>query len=130
MAYKQPIETSVFRNEKMTGLAQYLFTWIMIHARNTPESMFISHGGKTYQVDLNRGQCILKIAMISNQWKSDGIKIGRTKINTTLKILKEVLRQNEADLNIEGKPYGHIITVINYDNLVSPDDAICTGQVV
>jgi hypothetical protein len=107
--YKKPTPTDVININRLDFLSRALFREILAMCRNEPElDVFIS-GNKQFSVNLERGQTILKVGKIAKE-----LGISPDKINNRLKIINEIY----TEIDIQGMPYGSIVTLKDYDSLI------------
>ena len=107
--WKQPIPVSVHKNENVDMLSRMLFFEILTLCQNQPFHKVFYHGNKRIDITLSRGQCLFNIAKYERE-----LKIPRSRIEKCLKVLNEW----QIEMQIERKPFGAIITVLNYDKIV------------
>ena len=77
-------------------------------ARTVPEKEVFWHGNKMFSVDLDHGQMILRINDIAKE-----LRVSSDMIKKRLKIINEIY----TELEFEGRPFGTIVTVKDYDAL-------------
>jgi hypothetical protein len=110
MHWKQPITTECLKMDTATRL---IFMEIMIRARNEdmtyPE--FIRHGNKNISYQLKRGQSLFLSSNLKN------VGFTRTTIERSLKLLSD--KNSAINIAINRQPFGFIISINNYDELVS-----------
>lgn len=107
--YKKPIPTDINSISQLDFLSRALLREMLSMCRNEPGTEVFIHGNKQFSIDLNRGQMILKIKKIANE-----LGISSTKIRERLNIINKIY----TDVIIEGRPFGSIITLKDYDSLI------------
>ena len=130
MYWKQPITTEVLQLDPVTEI---IITRILLRARNEDMKYpaYFVHGNQNVQYQLKRGQAIFIM--------QDLIAVGipRRKIEESIKILEgqnctftlEGLEATQAQnctftCTFTRKPFGFIVSVLNYDSLTKFDDFV------
>jgi len=108
--WKQPIPTDIRANENVDILSRLLFFDILNGCQNKDYHKIYYHGNKRIDLDLKRGQYLF---VVSRYEKSLGI--SRRKIEKSL----EIISKWYSELLIETKPFGLIVSVLNYDGLTN-----------
>lgn len=111
--FKKPIPTDIISIPQLDFLSRALIREIISMARNVPETEVFWHGNKMFSVDLDHGQMILRINNIA-----ECLGISSDMIKKRLKIINEIY----TELEFEGKPFGTIVTVKDYDSLIKMVD--------
>lgn len=106
--WKQPIPTDIIN--RLDFISRHVFLEILLMVRNEPCTVTVQQKDKNYTVCLERGQCIFKIKTVANN-----LKISRKKVKSVLKMINE----GYTELTTKGTPIGTIITLTQYDSLVS-----------
>lgn len=113
MSWKQPIPTDIQYDDRFTALDRAIFREVLTLCQRQDTVVQFRQAGKSYAVDLKRGQCIFKVAEFAAQ-----LNHTRQKIRGSLSILSKWY----SEMDIKGMPYGCIITVKNYDELTKMDN--------
>lgn len=115
MYWKQPITTEVLELDPVTEI---IITRILLRARNEDMKYpaYFIHGNQNVQYILKRGQSIFKISELVE------IGISRRRIEASLKLLSEP--NCTFTCTFTRKPFGLIVTILNYDSLTKFDDFV------
>lgn len=107
--WKQPTPTDIRYNENINEITRAVFYefWSMVRREDGIVSFW--HGNKFFTIELKRGQCIFKYT----SW-AKGMELDNRKVRKSL----EILSKWYTELQIEARPFGLIITVKDYENLV------------
>jgi hypothetical protein len=108
--WKQPVPTDIRENKEIDTLSRLLFYEVITSCRNTDGIERIFHGNKVIYKDMKRGQCLLKIGEIA-----EDLKLPRKRIEKSL----EIVSKSYNEMQLEPLPFGTIITVKNYDDVVN-----------
>ena len=106
--FKKPIPTDIINIPQLDFLSRALIREILSMCRNEPDIEVFWHGNKRFSVPLIRGQMILRNNNIAKE-----IKVSSDFVKKRLKILNEIY----SEMEFEGKPFGTIVTVKDYDLL-------------
>ncbi|MDD4135847.1 MAG: hypothetical protein PHN66_02125 [Candidatus Shapirobacteria bacterium] len=107
--YKKPIPTDIIGIPQLDFLSRALIREIISMCRNEPNVEVFWHGNKQFSVNLERGQMILRIKNITKE-----LHLSSNLIKKRLKMITEIY----TEMKFEGKPFGTIVTVKDYDSLV------------
>lgn len=111
--FKKPIPTDMINISQLDFLSRALTREIISMARTVPEKEVFWHGNKMFSIDLDRGQMILRINNIA-----ESLGISSDMVKKRLKTINEIY----TEMEFEGKPFGTIVTVKDYDSLVKMVD--------
>lgn len=106
--FKKPIPTDMVNIQQLDFLSRSLIREILSMCRNDLSTEVFWHGNKRFSVPLDRGQMILRINDIAK-----GFRISSDMIKKRLRIINEIY----TEMNFEGRPFGTIVTVKDYDLL-------------
>lgn len=109
MSWKQPIDTNIFSIEGCTAFERSVWFEIIMRAANEPRVERFYHGNKNIAVELNRGQMIFRVSQFALEQGVD-----RKRVRNAIEFLQKWY--NEMD--IETRPFGLLITIDSYDELV------------
>jgi len=111
-SWKQPTPTDIQYDNRFTALGRAIFREILALCQNSDTVINFIQGNKHYSVELKRGQCIFKVSKFAKE-----LKIDRKLVSRNLENLSKWYSQ----MDIQGMPYGCIVTVSSYDSIVSMD---------
>ena len=115
MSWKQPIDTNIFKNENLDCIDHSVWFQIIGRCRNEDGLVRFTHAGRSYEVELKRGQCIFKVDKFAKCFGIDWKKVRRS-----VKILSKWYSEMES----KAMPFGLIVTVKDYDNLVKMENGM------
>ena len=110
MTWKQPVPIDIRKNENIDSISRLIFYEILTLARSEDYVCDFVHGNKYFSIPLKKGQCIFRVAEFVR-----GTPLGRKKVSNSLSKISKWY----TELDIVGKPFGFIITIKNYDELIS-----------
>jgi len=113
--WRQPTPTDLNNDENLTFLERSLFREILSLCQNKKKLLRFVHANRDYSIELNRGQCVLKVSKIAKE-----LKIGRKKVRRSI----EILQKWYNGMDIKAMPFGLIITVKGYDDIVKMDNGM------
>jgi hypothetical protein len=108
MNWKQPIPTDILDNGGYNFLDRAVYCEILLRCRNTDTVISFWHGNKYFSENIKRGQMIFRISQAAKE-----IGIPSERIRKSI----EKLKKQQIKIEIKRKPYGLIITVIDYDKI-------------
>ena len=111
--WKQPVDTDIINNEAFDTFDCSVWYHIIMQCRNEAGALppFFS-GNKKFEIELERGQMVFRI----RQFARDHI-VDRKKVRKSIDKLSKWYHK----MDHETKPYGLIITVLNYDEIIKMD---------
>lgn len=107
--WKQPVPTDINYDNNFNFLDRAIFREILCYCQNERYVSSFIHAKRNYEVELQQGQCILKVSKIANVLAIDPKRIRKS---------IEKLSKWYSELESRAMPYGLIITVKNYDKLI------------
>lgn len=110
--WKQPTPTDINFVRNLTAVERSVFREILSLCQNDSYLCHFDHAGRHYSIELKRGQCIFKVANFA-----DDFGIHRKKIHRSLKNIEKWYTR----MDIRGMPYGTVVTLLNYDEIVKMD---------
>ncbi len=110
--WKQPTPTDINNNENLTFLDRAIFREILSLCFNKDRLANFIHNNRWYSVELKKGQCILQVSKIAKD-----LKVDRKRVRKSIEILSKWYSQ----LDSQAMPYGLIVTVKDYDEIVRMD---------
>lgn len=110
--WRTPTPTDIRQCDSIDILSRMLFLEIINGCQNQDYLSHFIHNEKHFSVELKRGQCILKVQQIAKK-----LKMGRKKVRKSL----ETVSKWYTPMDIKRKPYGLIITLLEYDELIQMD---------
>jgi len=112
MSWKQPIDTSILEDSSLDALDRAVWCEIMLRCRNEDGEMPpFYHGNKKIKLFLKRGQMIFRVEQFARELKTKNAYCVRSSLRTWEKIKNEI--------KTETKPFGLIVTVLNYDSITN-----------
>src|SRR3990167_4435013 len=112
--WKQPINTYILSRQEFNAFDRAVWFEILMRCRNqNGELPPFYHGNKLINLYLRRGQMLFRVSQFSMEQGC-----GRRRVRKSIGRLQKWY--NEMD--IESKPFGLIISVKNYDEVVKMDN--------
>lgn len=108
--WRVPIPTDINNIQEFTALERAVFRELLSLCQNKDTILHFIHNSRHYQVELKRGQCIFRVSAFAKD-----LNLNRQKVRGSLSIISKWYSQ----LNIQGMPYGLVITVKDYDNIIN-----------
>jgi len=107
--WKQPTPTDIRSNESIDTLSRMLFLEILNGTQNKEYHKVYYHGNKRIDLTLKRGQYLFNVA----KYQRD-LGIPRKRITNSLATISKWY----IELQLEAHPFGTVITIKNYDEVV------------
>lgn len=108
--FRQPTPVDINYNPNLTELDIAIFRAILSRCGNCGRLEQFTHASRHYEIELNRGQCIFKVANFAFQ-----MKIGRKRCTKSI----ELVSKWYTPMHIKGMPFGLVITLLEYDELIN-----------
>lgn len=115
MNWKQPTPTDINNNGNLTAVERSVFREILSLCQNKDYLAHFIHAERHYSVELKRGQCIFKVARFANDFEIDWKRIRRS---------VEIISKWYTRLESRAMPFGLIITVKDYDDIVGMENGM------
>lgn len=109
MHWKQPIATDILAKNGFDSFDCSVWCHIILHCRNEETPVMFMHGNKRINTTLKRGQMIFRVSQFAREHMIDRKKVK----NSIGKLAKWY-----NEMHIEAKPYGLIISVVAYDDVI------------
>jgi len=107
MAWKQPIDTAILNDQALNAFDRSVLVEILLRCQNIDgEIPPFWHGNKRILLYLKRGQMVFRVTQFANELQVDPKRVRKS---------IERLRNRYIEMEIESKPFGLIISVLNYD---------------
>ena len=119
--WKQPTPTDINYKEELTAVERAIFREILSLCQNKDTLINFIQAKKQYSVELKRGQCIFKIQSFAKDFEIDRKRIRRG---------VDIVSKWYSQLDIKAMPYGLVITVINYDEIIKMDSQMDSQRTV
>jgi hypothetical protein len=107
--WRVPTPTDINNIQEFTALERAIFREILALCQSKDTLIHFIHNDRHYQVELKRGQCIFRVSAFAKD-----LNLNRQKVRGSLSIISKWYSQ----LDIQGMPYGLVITVKNYDEII------------
>lgn len=107
--WKQATPTDGQTNPNLREGDWMIFCYIWNFVRKEDGVVHFTQAGRHYSVKLKRGQCIFKVRTIADFFKVDWKFVRRS---------VDFLSKWYTPMEIQGKPYGLLLTFKDYDNLI------------
>lgn len=114
-SWKQPTPTDINGIEELTFLERAMFREILSLCQNKDTLLQFIHADRHYSVEMERGQCIVKVVKIAAE-----LKIDPKRVRKSIGIISKWYSRMES----RAMPYGLIVTVKDYDNLVKMESGM------
>lgn len=108
--WRVPTPTDINNIQEFTALERAIFREILALCQSKNTLIHFVHNDRHYRVELKRGQCIFRVSAFAKD-----LNLNRKKVRGSLGIISKWYSQ----LDIQGMPYGLIITVKNYDEIIN-----------
>lgn len=112
MGWKQPTPTDIHNDSNFNELDKMIFFYAWSMVRRERGLYEFWNGNRFFSVELDRGQCILKVSRIAEE-----LEIDRKKVRKSV----EKLQKWYTSVDIERKPYGLILTFKWVDKMLEMD---------
>lgn len=110
MGWKIPIDTDIFSKELYLGaLGRAVWLEILGNCKREPTTVTFYSGKKRYSVVLGVGETVFNLSDFCRETGA-----SRKRVLSTLRIINT----NFQELDIEGKPFGYIIKLKNYLDII------------
>jgi len=120
-SWKQPTPTDINFNESLTFLDRAIFREILSLCQNEKRLFNFVHNNRNYSVELKRGQCIFKVSKIA-----EDLEIDRKRVRRSIETISKWYSQMDS----QAMPYGLVITVKDYNNIVGMDSQKDSQRIV
>jgi hypothetical protein len=124
--WKQPTPTDIQHDDRFTALDRAVFREILALCQNKDTLVQFIHNERHYAVELKRGQCIFRVSSYAKSMGSRNGVFDPKRVSRSIKNLSKWYSQMDS----QGMPYGLVITVKNYDSLVSMDSQMDSQRIV
>ena len=119
--WKQPTPTDINHMQEFDALDRAIFREILSLCQNKNTVINFIQSDKHYSVELNRGQCIFKVSKFAKEMKIDPKRVRKN---------IEKLSKWYSQMDSKAMPFGLVITMINYDDLVKMESQMDNDGIV
>lgn len=114
MAWKQPIDTDILNDPTLNAFDRSVLVEILLRCQNTDgEIPPFWHGNKRILLSLQRGQMVFRVSQFAKELQVDPKRVRKS---------IERLQNRYIEKEIESKPFGLIVSVLNYDKLTKMEN--------
>lgn len=114
-SWKQPVPTDINFKPEFTFLDRAIFREILCLCQREDTVLQFIHADRHYVYPIRRGQCILKISRIARELEIDHRRVRRS---------VEIISKWYSQLESKAMPFGLVVTVKDYDNLIKMDNGM------
>lgn len=107
--WRQPIPTDFADSTEFSMLEKMIIAYLFLKAHREDRDYRFIHGNKTHVVKMKRGQVLFRVKRLAEEFD-----ISHKKLKTILRFISA----SYTKLQIEGRPFGTVVTINNYDELV------------
>lgn len=110
MGWKVPINTDLIDHPELTPLDHAIWINIILRCQRKPAMKTFKAGKKTYNIKLGVGQMVFNM-------REFAIRSGKNRRSIMVGLNR--IQQTYQQMHQQAKPFGLLITVLNYDEVVS-----------
>jgi len=107
--WKQPTPTDIRYNENIDVFTRSVFYEFWPMVRREPGIENFWHGNRYFSIELQAGQCIFKYTKFADEMKNSNERVKKS---------LEILSNYYTELEFEAKPFGLVITVKDWEELI------------
>lgn len=113
--FKRPTPVDIQYNSSFNALDRAVFREILALCDNKDRPLDFWHGNKHYTIELKKGQCIFRVQPFSEE-----MGIVHKRVRKSI----EKLKKWYTELETEAKPYGVLVSLKDYDNIVKMETEV------
>lgn len=107
--WKQPTPTDIRYNENIDVFTRSVFYEFWPMVRREPGIENFWHGNRYFSIELQAGQCVFKYTKFADEMKNSNERVKKS---------LEILSNYYTELEFEAKPFGLVITVKDWEELI------------